>query len=258
MEAIYRVDGQHADTRKHAGGPWDHGMQHGAAPSALMLWAAENLDTRAPMRIARVSVDLLRPVPVTPLRYEAAVIREGRKIQLCGVRLLAKDTEVARATVLKLRVAPQDLPMDTAEPAMTLPLPEECPALEDTRASSTPFITGMSIRNARGSFLQPGPGAVWFRADRPVVEGAPITPAMRAMIASDFCNAVSVPLSFSEWTFINADLTMHLVRYPEGEWVILDGTTWMGPDGIAIAFARLGDAHGYFGRAIQSVLIERR
>ena len=44
------------------------------------------------MRIARVTVDLMRPVPVAPLTIETEVLREGRKIQLCGVRLLANMT----------------------------------------------------------------------------------------------------------------------------------------------------------------------
>lgn len=32
----------------------------------------------------------------------------------------------------------------------------------------------------------------------------------------------------------------------------------MGPDGGGLAFARLADTSGYFGRAMQSLIIERR
>jgi acyl-coenzyme A thioesterase PaaI-like protein len=34
------------------------------------------------MRVARVTVDLMRPVPLKPLTLETEVLREGRKIQL--------------------------------------------------------------------------------------------------------------------------------------------------------------------------------
>jgi acyl-CoA thioesterase len=210
------------------------------------------------MRVARICVDLLRPVPVAPLRCEAEIVREGRKIQLCAVRLLTGDTEVARASVLKLRREPHSHAIDQPEMVLALPLPDACPEVETSRVSTTPFVTGMSMRTAKGGFLQPGPAAIWFRADRPVVEGAPSSPAMRGVIAADFCNATAIPFSFTQWTFINADLTVHFAREPEGEWILLDATSWIGPDGVALAFGKLADARGYFGQAVQSILLDRR
>ena len=59
-------------------------------------------------------------------------------------------------------------------------------------------------------------------------------------------------------TFINGDLTVSLAREPVGQWVLLDAETWAGPDAIGIAAARLADRDGYFGRAVQSVLFEKR
>jgi hypothetical protein len=43
-----------------------------------------------------------------------------------------------------------------------------------------------------------------------------------------------------------------------GDWVLLDAETWAGPDSIGIAAAQLADRDGYFGRAVQSVLFEKR
>jgi hypothetical protein len=39
---------------------------------------------------------------------------------------------------------------------------------------------------------------------------------------------------------------------------LLDGETFIGPHGAGIATAKLGDARGYFGRAVQSLVIEKR
>ena len=97
MQAIYRVDGHRVVTSPDAAGPWDPRMQHGAAPAALVVWAAEAIPTPQPMRIARVTIDLMRPVPVAPLTLETEVLREGRKIQLCAVRLLADGVVVVGA-----------------------------------------------------------------------------------------------------------------------------------------------------------------
>src|SRR5664279_3765483 len=103
-EAIYRVDGDRVVTSPNAAGPWDAGMQHGSAPASLVVWAAEAIPTRAPMQIARVTIDLMRPVPVAPLTVETEILREGRKIQLCAVRLYADGVLTVGATVLKIRV----------------------------------------------------------------------------------------------------------------------------------------------------------
>lgn len=80
MEAVFRVDGNRVLTSEHAAGPWHPGMQHGGAPSSLIVWAAERIPSPQPMQIVRVTVDLMRPVPVAPLTIETEVVREGRKI----------------------------------------------------------------------------------------------------------------------------------------------------------------------------------
>ena len=120
MDAIYRVDGNRVVTSPDAAGPWDSSMQHGSAPAALVVWAAEAIPTPEPMRIARVTIDLMRPVPVAPLTFETEVLREGRKIQLCAVRLRAADVVVVAATVLKIRTQALSLPPDVADVAVTL------------------------------------------------------------------------------------------------------------------------------------------
>jgi hypothetical protein len=47
-------------------------------------------------------------------------------------------------------------------------------------------------------------------------------------------------------------------RQPVGEWILLDGESWIGPDGAGLAMSRLADRQGYFGRAVQSLVIEKR
>jgi hypothetical protein len=257
MDAIFRVDGNRVVTSSNAAGPWDPGMQHGSAPAALVMWAAEAIPTPLPMQIARVSIDLMRPVPVAPLTIETEVLREGRKIQLCAVRLRAGDTVVVGATVLKIKTQSLTLPSDVRELAVELPGPDQS-RIEPANFSSSPFVTGMSLRAAHGGFGVPGPGAIWYRVDRALVEGSPASQAMRAVVAADFCNGTSAALDFREWTFINADLTVSFARQPVGEWILLDAESWIGPAGGGLAMARLADERGYFGRAVQSLVIEKR
>ncbi|MDO8397928.1 MAG: thioesterase family protein [Bradyrhizobium sp.] len=257
MDAIFRVDGNRVLTHPNAAGPWDPGMQHGSAPSGLVVWAAEAIATPVPMQIARVTIDLMRPVLVAPLTLETEVLRAGRKIQLCAVRLLADGVVVVGATVLKIKTQGLTLPADVVDLPVELPGPDQS-RVEPADFSSSPFVSGMSLRAARGRFGAPGPGAIWYRADRPLVEGSPISQAMRAVVAADFCNGTSAALDFREWTFINADLTVSFARQPVGEWILLDAETSIGPDGAGLAMARLADSRGYFGRAVQSLVIEKR
>ena len=257
MVAIYRVDGNSVVTSPDAAGPWDPRMQHGSAPASLVVWAAERLPTAAPMSIARVTIDLMRPVPVAPLTIETEVLREGRKIQLCSVRLLADGVAVVNATVLKIKLQAQALPDEIRDVAVTLPSPEQS-LVEDGHAASSPFVRLVSMRAALGRFGQAGAGAIWFRVDKPLIEGFAVSQAMRAVVAADFSNGTASTLDFRKWTFINADLTVSFARQPVGEWILLDGESWIGPDGAGLAMMRLADQRGYFGRAVQSLVIEKR
>lgn len=257
MNAIYRVDGDRVVTSPNAAGPWDPGMQHGSAPAALVVWAAEAIPTREPMSIARVTIDLMRPVPVAPLTLATEVLREGRKIQLCAVRLYAEGVLTVGATVLKIKTQALTLPPDVRDQAVELPGPDQS-RVDPANFSNSPFVTGISLRAARGRFGVPGPGAIWYRVERPLIEGSPISQVMRAVVASDFCNGTSAALDFRQWTFLNADLTVGLAREPVGEWILVDAESWIGPDGAGLAMARLADERGYFGRAIQSLVIAKR
>ena len=60
------------------------------------------------MQVARVTIDLMRPVPVSELTLETEVLREGRKIQLCAVRLTSDGVVVVGATVLKIKTPGAD------------------------------------------------------------------------------------------------------------------------------------------------------
>lgn len=258
MTHVYKVDGAIAHAQPGAAGPWNPGLQHGGAPASLIAWAVERMPTRDPMQVTRMTFDFLRPIPVAPLEINIDVQREGRKIQVCNVTLLHEGVACVRASVLKIRQADLQLPQAIADEPIEVPGPH-AGETQDMRFIDRPsFGDGVTLRAVRGGFLSPGPAAIWFHAHRPIVEGQAITPLMRAALTSDFCNGTSATLDFDEWTFINADLTISLARMPVGEWILLDAQTWIGDRGAGLAFAKLGDERGYFGRAIQSLVIDKR
>lgn len=261
MSYVYRIEGPIAHAQPCSAGPWDPGLQHGGAPAALIAWAVERMPMREPhveMQVVRMTFDLLRPIPVAPLEIKIDVQREGRKIQVCNVTLSHEGVACVRATVLKVRRTEMELPEHVVDEQVILPGPEQGRESKIRFSNYEQFATGVTLRSVRGEFGELGPGALWFRAHRPIIADEPITPLMRAAMTGDFCNGVSAVLNFDEWTFINADLTISLARMPVGEWILLDAQTWLGDHGAGLAFAKLGDERGYFGRAIQSLVIERR
>jgi len=254
--AAYIVTGDTALATEASAGPWHAGLQHGGAPAALIVWAAERVETAAPMRVLRLAVELLRPVPVAELAMRVEVLRQGRKIQLVEVRLLYDGAEVARGTVLKVRTADLPLPNGAVMPPLGVPPPDALAV--QARQFDFGFAAGFELRRAGERRGGTGPAQVWFRRHAPIVEGAPLSPAMRAAAAGDWSNGIANELSWADWTFINADLTVSLGRAPAGEWILADAESWVAPDGTGLAMCRLADVHGTFGRAIQSLVLERQ
>ena len=77
------------------------------------------------------------------------------------------------------------------------------------------------------------------------------------LVAADSGNGVSAELDYHRYLFINTELTVHLTREPEGEWVCLDAVTRTGPQGVGLSESVLADTRGRFGRSAQTLLRAR-
>jgi Thioesterase-like superfamily len=254
-EAVYHRDGERFVPTELARGPWDPNAQHGGAPGALLARMLEEHDAGPPAHVARMTVELLRPVPMQPIELRARTLRPGKKVQLVEASVIANDTEVVRATALRIRVADidfADAPDDRLDPGPgQLREPFE-------RVGALNFGFAMDISVARGEIGVPGPAAVWFRLAVPIVAGEEPTPLMRVAAAADFGNGISGAVTWDEYVFINPDLTIYLHRLPEGPWIGLDARTWPTHEGVGIADAALYDEQGRIGRSVQALLLDRR
>lgn len=231
---------------------------HGGAPAALLARVVERHDPGPATFVARLTIDLLRPVPLAPLTVVARTSRPGKKVQWVEAALVADGVEVVRASALRLRTDDDlELPLP-APPGPQLPPPGASQPFEIqfTPDVLTGFWTAMDVRQAAGSWTEPGPGTVWFRLRVPVVAGETPTPLQRVAAAADFGNGVSAALPRGEYLFINPDLSIHLHRYPVGEWVGLDATTAAEPFGVGLARSTLHDEQGPIGMSLQSLLVD--
>jgi Thioesterase-like superfamily len=116
----------------------------------------------------------------------------------------------------------------------------------------------MEHRFVRGDFPEHGPALVWMRMRQPLVAGEEPSPLQRVLVAADSGNGVSATLDWNRYVFINVDLTVHLHRPLEGDWVCLDAITIPEPSGVGIAYTALYDGRGPLGRAVQTLLVDER
>src|SRR6185437_1698978 len=75
-DAVFRLDGARAMPTRYAAGPWSPSLQHGSAPAAIIARTAERIPTPSPMRVVRMTIDLMRPVPTAPLTIRWSMERE--------------------------------------------------------------------------------------------------------------------------------------------------------------------------------------
>ena len=239
-------------------GPWDPGAQHGGAPAALLVGALERLEGPEGLQLARVTFEFLRPVPLGELEVQASVVRPGRRVQLLeGAILDPGGVEVVRARALRIATA------DTGGTVTDEPAPPAPPEAGEVKTLAPPHgLTmfapdGIEVRFVAGGFGG-GPATAWFRLRHPVLAGQSPSPLQRLAAAADFGNGISAVLSWDEYLFINPDLTLYIDREPVGEWICLEATTRIAPEGIGVAESVLYDERGRVGRAIQALLVAPR
>lgn len=269
-DAVFELDGSRAIPSVLARGPWSPDAMHGGAPAALLARIVEQHDPGPAAFVARLTVDLLRPVPVAPLEIAARTTRPGRKVQWVEASLLADGVEVARASALRLRTTdalglPLEPPVsetvsgegsETGSP--TIPSPDASAALEIDlpHAPGPGFWRALEFRVARGSWTEVGPATMWFRLRVPVIAGETPSPLQRVAAAADFGNGVSTVLPRGEYLFINPDLSIHLHRHPAGEWVALEAESRAEDFGVGLAMCALHDERGPIGRSVQALLVD--
>jgi hypothetical protein len=236
-------------------GPWASDAQYGGTPAALLTWAVERVPTLVPMRIARLTVDMHRPVPLGRLGIETEVVREGKRLQIVvAVIRDAAGVEVARATALRFRTAagPTDAGTDPGLPPIVVPPFGAVRAPNPRPEGRSGFTDALETRDGGAR----GQATSWYRATRPVIAGEVPSPTVRLAWASDFTANSGNFLDLSRWSAINADLTINLARVPVGEWTGVVARAWYVEDGIGLARADMFDLDGFVGSCTASLLVD--
>lgn len=242
-------------------GPWHPDHQHAGPPIALVARSIERAAALLDLtHVARLTANLLRPIPISELAVEVQTEYAGRNVAHFSARLIAAEKDVARFTAVAQREGNLDMPVGLPGH----PLPHAPRSVDDSPEVKFPFsadVTGyrdlIESRVAEGAFFR-GPSAVWFRMRYPLVAGEEPSPIQRVAVAADSGNGISAVLDFRRYIFVNSDLTINLFRKPQGEWICIDARTLIGSAGSGLAEARIFDSLGLIGRSTQSLAIRLR
>lgn len=242
---------------RHTVGPWSPELQHGGPPSALTVAVADravrNATGRGDLSPRRVAVDFVGAVPVAPLEVAARLVRTARSAALAEVSITAGGRLCLASRVWFIRDT------DTTGLVTSSPAPPAVPDGGGGDAMGLDFGYGRSIewRYVSGAMTTAGPAAVWARSRLPLLPDWPQTDLGRVALVADSASGVSAELDWSEWSFVNVDLDIHLAAPLRGDWVLLDAVTQVGPAGSAVARSTISGAGGVVGAGLQTLVLSR-
>jgi acyl-CoA thioesterase len=262
-DSIFTRDGAAWVPTSAARGPWGDTL-HGGAPAALIAHAVEaGAEGRFPL--ARLTLDLFRPVPSAPLEIEVRPLRTGRRLLVQEAVLSANGKELVRATAVHAE--------DVALPASVTPPP--CP-LPDPEGIEEHSLAG-SIRAARGEHFAgedglhfrlrvrridglggTGLGVAWLHLPLDLAPGVPLTPTTHLAACSDFANGLGqwrLTVDGGTVGFINADISLHVLRVPDGNRIGMSARNDAHAGGRGLVSAECWQPDGLVARVTQSALV---
>ncbi|MGY3676822.1 thioesterase family protein [Streptomyces sp. TE33382] len=245
----------------HTQGPWEPAFQHFGPPAALLARAIERCAAGdgepGEVPLARISYDILGPVPLRPLTLRAWLERPGRRVRLVRAEVLDGDRPLISAAAWAVRPAPEDVPVAAYGP--------KPPSLGDAVARpelpehwECGFLASVDWRFVHGGYGLPGPAVVWLRPRVPLLAGEAMSPTQRTVLSVDSANGISAELDIRDWGFVPPELTVHLLRPAHGDWLCLDAESSIAPGRPGLTTATLYDADGPVARSAQTLLVHRR
>lgn len=230
--------------------PWNPRHQGGMAIAGLLMHEAEQVPAPVPMITAHVTIDILRATPNAPVECRTSVVREGKRLQMIDVDLLAGGDVVARTRVLRVRQS--ETPGWPAP--MTFPSPEQSPRRPLLEAAGE-LNDILETRVVCGGLEDVGPGALWARIDADLIAGQPVEGLAALAMIADFGSGISNVLARDLWSFANVDISLHMARTAVGPWFLLASDVLSPGTGVSQVNTVLCDRSGPFGYAHQTLFV---
>jgi hypothetical protein len=230
-------------------------MLHGRLLAGLAAWAVEREHGDPGLQPARLTVDMFKFPAMVATAVTTRLVRGGGRVRVVDAVVDQGGVEIARASVLFLRRAEPPAVDDAPVTA-----PWDGPSPDAMAPAFMPADVPFEVRSLEGEGFGSAAGVVrrvWLRDVRPLVPGAGLSPFVRAALASDFASPLA-NMSTEGLGYINADMTLHLARLPEGEWLGLSTGERVVADGVSVAVCPIHDGRGPVGSSSVSAVLTSR
>ncbi|NND85551.1 MAG: thioesterase family protein [Acidimicrobiia bacterium] len=241
---------------------WNDHDQHGGPPSALLAHVIQHVELPVPMHMSRITVSLMRPVPIADLEVKTRVIRAGRRVAVVEADMVPAGSDDPVATAQAQLIRTEAVPLSAIPRRdFTVPgPPTDHPAAQDSMRWADDTIARFHLdavekRSVDGGWERLGPAQGWFRLDVDLIEGEPHDPTSEFIAIADMANGLSTVLDGEEWVWVNPDLTVAFSRPPTGEWMGMEAAADPQTHGVGLVHATAFDEQGTFGHVLQSQLL---
>ncbi|MCD9148373.1 thioesterase family protein [Pseudophaeobacter flagellatus] len=238
-----------------ARGPWSADHCHAGPVTGLAARAAE-IEIGAEKMLCRMTLDILRPLPLSGLRVAAETTRHTRTLATTQITVHDLDNSLcALGTTMHLvRKDLGDVPTAAVVP------------LDRAKAVPGPFSIGAGLHDKPyfGQFLDvayppefglhPGPKTLWMRTPN-LLEGEQQSPIQSLCALADCGNGISWNAHPKEMGFMNTDLTLNVHREPQGDWHASESISHWHSTGIGMSQSVLQDEDGPVATALQTLVL---
>ena len=241
-----------------ARGPWSVDHCH-AGPVAGLI--ARTVERALPEKaLTRMTLDLVRPIPMAGFQITMELDREGRTLGQARVKITDMDGNTC-VTGSSMHMARGNFTSMPTAPVAPL-------KRADATAGPTPLARGKHGEQSFTDFIgvaypdgvpdkpinSTGPTKLWMKTPTLLADEIPST-AQRLCPLADCGNGISRNANFYEITFMNTDLTIHFHRETDADWFLSDCVSHWQRTGIGLAQAVLSDDDGPVATALQTILL---
>ena len=266
----------------HTIGPWDPKLMHGGPISGLLARCAEIVARHEGINkpnIVRVAFGFYRPLQLVDFNVEVSMLRTAGKASHMNVvakTVPAKESDEAKVLVQMFAVCIRQEEVPDVPPAPEAAYPKNWFPREQRKeeipysfpvATDLPQCYSKSLecrvkkvdRGMDDAGMGDGPTAIRYRQKIPLLPDEELTGLQRVLVVCDSAGGTSWYVDFMSYLFLNADMTVNILRPLEGEWVGMRSKTILNPkQGTGLASADLFDDNGFVGYSTQSQVLQSR
>lgn len=240
-----------------ARGPWSLDHCHAGPVTGALGRAVENC-VGMEKQVVRLTIELLKPVPLNGFRISVERVGETRRLATCTAKLTDLEGNTC-ATARSMHIAAEDLGAVPTASAKSLNRAEATPGpfpIPQSIHGQPSFKDFAEIAYPPGETRDPGPTTLWMKT-LPLIRGETPSPFQRLCPLADCGNGTSRNANPQDMGFINPDITLVAHRLPESEWLAIEARSDWNSSGIGLSTAVLYDESGPCASVLQSLVLRR-